>query len=185
MNYIFWLVLLTFSLLSCEEERSAPPQLEKTDRTTIEQKLHKILALNLNDSIRDFEVSSTDGDSLYSGIDWVKFDTRFKELVKDSLYTTTFLDEYKAIAFGINLSLKNKEIEYKMGDVNPFFDANVWCDCQDFDGWKKEFRINSVRMIEGQAVVNFSLTKGSSIEAKFTQVRNNWQCSSWSTLKLP
>lgn len=120
MNYVFWLTLVTFSLLSCEEERAAPPQLENNDRTIIEQKLRKILALNLNDSIRDFEVSSTDGDSLYSGIDWVKFDTRFKNLVKDSLFTTTFLDEYKAIAFGINLSLKNKEIEYRIGEVNPF-----------------------------------------------------------------
>lgn len=185
MNYVFWLTLVTFSLLSCAEERPAPPQLENNDRTLIEQKLRKILALNLNDSIRDFEVSSTDGDSLYSGIDWVKFDTRFKNLVKDSLFTTTFLDEYKAIAFGINLSLKNKEIEYRIGEVNPFFEANVWCDCQDFDGWERELKINSIRMIEGQAVVNFSLNKGTSIEAKFTQVRNNWRCSSWSTLKLP
>ena len=91
----------------------------------------------------------------------------------------------KTIAFGINLSLKNKEIEYNVGDVNPFFDANVWCDCQDYQGWEKRFRISTLRFIEGQAVVYFSIGKGTSIEAKFIKVGTKWRCTSWSTIKLP
>jgi hypothetical protein len=185
MKYLIGLLVVSLLLLSCGDEKPTPPQLQVEQKTAIEGQLRRILALNLNDSVRDFEVSSTDGDSLYSGIDWVKFDKRIKELAKDSLFSITFLDEYKTIAFGINLSLKNKEIEYNVGDVNPFFDANVWCDCQDYQGWEKRFRISTLRFIEGQAVVYFSIGKGTSIEAKFIKVGTKWRCTSWSTIKLP
>ena len=110
MKNYYVLVCLVFLFTGCQEEKAPSTLLNVKDKERIEANIRKILTLNLQDSINDFDLVANDGDSLYTGIDWVEFDKKVKILSRDSLFTNSFIEDYKSIAFTIDQQIKNKEV---------------------------------------------------------------------------
>ena len=185
MKNYYVLVFLVFLFTGCQEEKATSILLNVKDKEKIEANIRKILTLNLHDSVSDFELISNDGDSLYTGIDWVEFDKHVKALSKDSLFTNSFIEDYKSIAFTIDQQIKNKEVSHILSDINPYFEKSIWCDCNDFTNWKSRLIISDMRIMEQQVLVNISIGENSEVEIKFDKRQNDWLCASWSTIKLP
>ena len=82
------------------------------------------------------------GDTLFSGIDWEKYNNNIEIFKQTNFFTLAFLDRHKEIASTLDSSIKKADIEWR--NINygiPLWETNAddWCGCQDYPDnyWEK------------------------------------------------
>jgi hypothetical protein len=80
-------------------------------------------------------------DSIFTGIDWDKYQNNLQLFKQTDFFSTDFLKEHKAIAMTIDASIKKADISWRnINDGIPLWEtnANNWCSCQDYpeEYWK-------------------------------------------------
>ena len=81
----------------------------------------------------DFEPISDKKEERFIGLDYKIHQKRMASLQSTGYFSTEFLQNYDAIAKGIDIRLKSKKEEWMVGEMSPFGeDSNPWCRCQDY-----------------------------------------------------
>ncbi|MGL4631849.1 MAG: hypothetical protein ACRCVT_11670 [Leadbetterella sp.] len=118
-------------------------------------------------------------DSIYIGfnIDQLKLDV--EELKATNFFSTGFIDNYYRIYTTLNEKLRNKEIEWLVGDLPPFGnDANPWCNCQDNpDNYWQTMTVDKIAF--NSNVATFTWTWGDNFHYKASAIKLNgsWKIS--------
>ena len=74
-------------------------------------------------------------DSIFTGIDWAKYNQNIEVFKKTGFFTDSFLSNHKAIALTIDSSMKKADITWRnIHDGIPIWstEADDWCVCQDY-----------------------------------------------------
>lgn len=105
------------------------------------------------------------------GLDLEMHKKRISELKQTGFFASEFIDNYNKLALSIDTDLKNKKIEWLVGDMPPFGnDANPWCNCQDNpDNYWKTLTITDLE-IENN-VATFNWTWGNDFEYKVKAIK--------------
>ncbi len=89
-------------------------------------KWHEAKKPSNNDMVTDSK------DSIYLGFNLDQLKLDIIELKATNLFADEFIDNYNKIYLTIDKKLKNKELEWLVGELPPFGNgANPWCNCQD------------------------------------------------------
>jgi hypothetical protein len=136
--------VLTISLFFYGNIQTVNSQTVKSKSISSGSKEHqKLLLLVRNlykwvetkDSMRiGFETLESENpkDSLYVGVDMNIHKKRMIQLRHTKLFSEEFIKNQDRIAVRIDKNLRNKVIEWHIGEMPPFGnDTNPWCGCQD------------------------------------------------------
>jgi hypothetical protein len=115
-------------------------------------------------------------DTVYSGIDWKANANRIKEFVSTNFFANEFLDNYQRIARYIDSELRQKQVQWIVGDMSPFdSDVNEWCNCQDYpDNYWSKITITDLVIVRETA--SFRWTWGDKI---YYSVRAKKEQGAW------
>jgi len=116
-------------------------------------------------------------DSVYSGIDFKKHQSRIQELKESKLFSEQFIINYNRIANSIDAALQKKTIVYNVGELPPYGnDANPWCNCQDVpDGFLNKIWIMNLSIEGHNASYNWSWGDGLVYHITAIKEDNSWK----------
>ncbi|MFB9863473.1 hypothetical protein [Rufibacter immobilis] len=126
-------------------------------------------------------------DSIFTGIDWEKYNKNIGEFRKTGYFTDKFLFNHKTIASSIDSSIKKADISWRnIRDGIPIWDtgADDWCACQDFpDNYWEMIIIDSLNIKNSTASFYWTWDKEPSPEqhkVKVTAVKSGdrWKVNS-------
>jgi hypothetical protein len=175
---IFILFACTTAVKTAVEEEKQVPTSSKPE----EEDLLK-LTRNLYDwhetksSMRDFEPISDEKDSAYVGLDLEHHKKRLTELKQTGFFAAEFIDNYNNIALSIDNTLKNKKMDWLVGDMPPFGnDANPWCNCQDNpDNYWKTLTIKDFEIENNVATFNWTWGNDFNYTIKAIKAGDEWK----------
>ncbi len=134
MKY-FKLIILLFGLLiiGCKQADHKSSNIID-DKEQIKNLVRQMYKWQDKANLDDYMAPVRHGnDSVYVGIDIEKHKIGLELLQKTGYFSDEFNNNYDKIARTVDRKLKNKEIEWRVGDLPPFGnDAVPWCDCQDY-----------------------------------------------------
>lgn len=133
------LVFSTYSYSSMsanttEVERESPSISAKDkDKEVIQQLIRRVIKwADEESSLIYLPTLEEDTTGFHSGLDLNKHKRNLKELEAANFFAKEFLDNYDKIYLTIDKKLKDKELEWSVGETPPFGeDADPWCWCQD------------------------------------------------------
>ena len=136
-------------------------------------KWHEQQISSYNDMITDNK------DSIYIGFNLDQLKLDIEEFKATNFFSDEFIDNYHKIFTTLDKKLRNKELEWLVGDFPPFGnDANPWCNCQDNpDNYWQTMTIKNIVMDSNKAF--FTWTWGDNFEYKAKAVKQNdkWKIS--------
>ena len=136
-------------------------------------KWHEAQKPSNNDMITDNK------DSIYIGFNLDQLQLDIEELKATNFFSNEFIDNYYKIFTTLDKKLRNKELEWLVGDLPPFGnDANPWCNCQDNpDNYWQTMTINKITFDKN--VATFTWTWGDNFEYKANAIKqnDNWKIS--------
>ncbi|PWB24735.1 hypothetical protein [Flavobacterium sp. HTF] len=157
-----WVLFLGFKSVSVDSTVTKKSFYFVNDKQQLETLLLKTYEwVETKNSNNDFNpVANKKGDK-YIGLNLKEHNKRLEELKKTNFFSQQFLDNYNKIALKIDANLKNKKIEWFVGDLPPFGnDANAWCDCQDNpEEYWKTLKINNLKIENDKASFSWTWTK--------------------------
>jgi hypothetical protein len=169
-----------FILFACTTADKTAVEEEKQVPTSSKPEEEDLLKLTRNlyewheskNSKNDFDPISDDNDSAFIRLDLEMHKKRISELKQTGFFASEFIDNYNKLALSIDADLKNKKIEWLVGDMPPFGnDANPWCNCQDNpDNYWKTLTITDLE-IENN-VATFNWTWGNDFEYKVNAIKS-------------
>lgn len=117
----------------------------KLDNDSIELTtlIKQVYEWHMSKRIDDFPYKYEEpADTLFTGIDWEKYNNNFKIFKQTSFFSLDFLDRHKEIALTLDTSIKKADNEWRnINDGIPLWDtdADDWCGCQDYPDnyWEK------------------------------------------------
>jgi hypothetical protein len=124
-------------------------------------------------SMDDFEPITDKKGTSYIAIDKKKLTDRLNELKATNFFDDSFLKNYNNIALTLDEKLKNKQLEWFVGDMPPFGnDANPWCNCQDSpeNYWNK---LTLTHLTISQDVATFAWTWGDDSAYNVKTIKSN------------
>lgn len=103
------------------------------DKAAIQQLIRQVLTWVDEESLLSlFPMLEDNTNSVYNGVDLDEHKQNLQELESTNFFSKAFLDNYNKIYLAINEKLKNKAVEWLVGDMSPFGNGtNPWCNCQD------------------------------------------------------
>jgi hypothetical protein len=117
--------------------------------------------------------------SIYIGFNLDQLKLDIEELKTTNFFSTEFIDNYYKIFTTLDKKIRNKEIEWLVGDLPPFGDnVNPWCNCQDNpDKYWQTMTIDKITFESN--VANFTWTWGDNFQykAKAIKLNDNWKIS--------
>lgn len=157
-----WVLFLGFKSVSVDSTVTKKSFYFANDKQQLETLLLKTYEwVETKNSNNDFNpVANKKGDK-YIGLNLKEHNKRLEELKKTKFFSQQFLDNYNKIALKIDANLKNKKIEWFVGDLPPFGnDANAWCDCQDNpEEYWKTLKISNLKIENDKASFSWTWTK--------------------------
>ncbi|REG89169.1 hypothetical protein C8N41_101407 [Winogradskyella sediminis] len=103
-------------------------------------------------------------DSIFIGIDWNTYDKNVQILNKTNFFTNDFIIYHKNIASNIDKSIKKAGTEWRnINDGIPIwaYEADEWCNCQDFpDRYWETIIIDDLKINNGLATFNLNWKTG-------------------------
>lgn len=182
-------LLLTCITISSYAQATTPKSVNTptaTDKKAIRDLLVKTYKWQeASTTVVDFEPVLDKKEERYIGLDYKNHQKRMTALQNTGFFSAEFLQNYDAIAKGIDTRLKTKKDEWMVGDMPPFGeDANPWCRCQDYPSdnpWDK-IVLKKVEVVGTTANVwwtwgdkNFS--KGFSYKVRLQKENGFWKIS--------
>lgn len=143
-----------------------------SDTTSLQQLVRRLYEWHETKSTQiDFEPVADANNEKYIGINADQQSRRLTELKQTGLFSEEFFDNYTHIANALDSALKNKEMEWLVGDIPPFGnDLNPWCNCQDNpDNYWKTLTIHDVVINQDNA--EFIWTWGEDFEYYVRAIR--------------
>ena len=142
MKYIrFATLIIGFIFLGCNQKRETNSSaVSKTDNvyTTVssndKEEIQKLIrqVLNWANAEKSFDLLpglKGSNDSIYIGFDMIKHKLNLDKLRKTGFFATEFIENYNQIILTLDRKLRNKEFEWKVGELQTFTFAN------DVDPW--------------------------------------------------
>lgn len=187
-TYILTVLLACFAFTIYAQ---VTPQKSANTNTSLDQKAIKDVLVKAykwqesNTSQVDFEPISDKKEEYFIGLDHKIHQKRMVSLQNTGYFSTEFLQNYDAIAKGIDSQLKSKKEEWMVGDMSPFGeDANPWCRCQDYPSdnpWDK-IVLKKVDIIGNNATVwwtwgDKTFSKGFAYKVRLQKENGKWKIS--------
>ena len=188
MKYIKVITLLLSILLLGCNQKDKKTKATKEQSTVIaaddkEKLQHLVRQLykwhETKSSNHDFDPIADNQDSIYVGLDLKKHEQRIVELKQTGFFDNQFIDNYNTIALTIDKGLRNKKLEYLVGELPPYGnDANPWCNCQDApDNYWQKIKINNITFDNTTATFSWSWGENFNYKVKAVKLNNNWKIS--------
>ncbi|MBE8723629.1 hypothetical protein [Flavobacterium hungaricum] len=155
----------------------------KTDKQEIESLIRKAYQwIESKNNNNDFDPVENKKKDKYIGLNLTVHKKRLEDLKKTNFFSQQFLDNYNKIALKIDSNLKNKKIEWFVGELPPFGnDANPWCNCQDYpDEYWKTIAVNNLKIDNNKASFYWTWSWKGDFKYKTTVVKENgvWKIAS-------
>ena len=174
-----------FILFACTTAVKTAVEEEKQVSTSSKPDEEDLLKLTRNlyewhetkNSKSDFNPISDDNDSAYIGLDLEMHKKSISELKQTGFFASEFIDNYNKIALSIDADLKNKKMEWLVGDMPPFGnDANPWCNCQDNpDNYWKTLTITDLEIENNVATFNWTWGNDFEYKVKAIKAGDEWK----------
>jgi hypothetical protein len=170
------------------KSQTASPQIVDIQKEKNEIQVLIRQVLIWSDTCKTFELYpaiSDEHDSLYIGFDMNKVNGNITILRQTGFFSKGFIEKYNQIIRTLDKKLRNKEIEWLVGDMQTFnfnmsyIDVNPWCLCQGFSISQFD-DIEIVNLNNSVGDLKFKWTQGSDwIDFKFSVVKedNRWKIS--------
>jgi hypothetical protein len=153
---------------------------DKQQLETLIRKAYQWILETKNQQVDFDPIENKKGDK-YVGLNLNTHKKRLEELKKANFFSQQFLDNYNKIGLKLDSNLKNKKIEWLVGDMPPFGnDANPWCDCQDNpDEYWKTMTITNLKVENNKAVFYWTWSWKGNFKYKVTTIKENgiWKIS--------
>lgn len=128
-------------------------------------------------------------DSIFIGIDWVKYQSNVEILKMTNFFSNDFLINHKNIALTLDSSISKADIFWR--NINhgiPLWETNAdnWCGCQDYpDNYWETLTIDSLLIEEDYAIFNWTWTNEWNHSYKITSKKEEgkWKISSMEGFK--
>lgn len=105
---------------------------ETTDQEEITQLIRKVYKWQKAQKPSNNELITDEKDNSYIGFNLNQLQLDIDELKATDFFSSEFIDNYLEIHLALDKKLKNRELEWLVGDLPPFGNnANPWCNCQD------------------------------------------------------
>ena len=181
--FSLWILAVSFKPADSVDLKNDKNFYFKTDKQEIESLIRKAYQwIETKNNNTDFDpVTNKKGDK-YTGLDLTAHKKRMEALKKTNFFSQQFLDNYNKIALKLDANLKNKKIEWLVGDLPPFGnDANPWCNCQDSpDDYWKTITDNNLKVDNNKASFYWTWSLKGDFKYKTTVVKENgvWKIAS-------
>lgn len=139
-----WILILGLTLCCYSQNNQAANateiQIEKSaisgndkDKDAIQQLIRQVLDwADYESSMSLFPVLEDNTNSVYVGLNLDEHQQNLEELESTNFFASEFIDNYNKIYLTLDKKLRNREFEWKVGELPPFGnDGNPWCNCQD------------------------------------------------------
>ncbi|MDI9862967.1 hypothetical protein QM480_01420 [Flectobacillus sp. DC10W] len=186
--YILTMLLTSFelSIYAQETPKKNASSVVSSDKKAIRDVLVKAYKWQeANTSDVDFEPISDKKEERYIGLNYKIHQKRMVSLEGTGYFSKEFLQNYDAIAKGIDARLKSNKDEWMVGDMPPFGeDANPWCRCQDYPNdnpWDKII-LKKLDILGETATVWWTwgdtvFSKGFSYKVRLQKENGQWKIS--------
>lgn len=185
MKYIeFSMFLLGLTFFGCNQAESKTTVHPKekiaaplNDKEKIQNLIRQVYEWHEKQIPSNNDMLSDEKDSIYIGFNLDQLKQDIENLKETNFFSNEFLDNYYRIYTTLDKKLRNKEIQWLVGDLPPFGnDTNPWCNCQDnpYNYWQilvlKKLNIKN-------NMATFAWTWGNNFEYKARAVKenNNWK----------
>lgn len=179
-------LILGFLLFSCNQAdtNSASVAEEKVstsadDREQIQNLIRQVYKWQEAQKPSNNSMITDSKDSIYTGFNLDQLKLDIEELKATNFFSTEFTDNYYKIFTTLDKKLRDKEIEWLVGDLPPFGnDVNPWCNCQDNpDNYWQTMTIDKITFDSN--VASFTWTWGDNFQykAKAIKLNNSWKIS--------
>lgn len=181
--FSLWILAVSFKSTDSVDLKNDKNFYFKTDKQEIESLIRKAYQwIETKNNNTDFDpVTNKKGDK-YTGLDLTAHKKRMEALKKTNFFSQQFLDNYNKIALKLDANLKNKKIEWLVGDLPPFGnDSNPWCSCQDYpDEYWKTMAVNNLKVDNNKASFYWTWSWKGDFKYKTTVVKENgvWKIAS-------
>jgi hypothetical protein len=181
--FSLWILAVSFKPVDSVDLKNDKNFYFKTDKQEIESLIRKAYQwIETKNNNTDFDpVTNKKGDK-YTGLDLTAHKKRMEALKKTNFFSQQFLDNYNKIALKLDANLKNKKIEWLVGDLPPFGnDSNPWCSCQDYpDEYWKTMAVNNLKVDNNKASFYWTWSWKGDFKYKTTVVKENgvWKIAS-------
>jgi len=181
MKYIeLSMLLLGLTFFGCNhaESKTTARAKEKiavplNDKEKIQNLMRQVYEWHETQILSNNDMLSDEKDSIYIGFNLDQLKQDIENLKETSFFSNEFLENYYKIYTTLDKKLRNKEIEWLVGDLPPFGnDANPWCNCQDTpDNYWHKMTLKILHIESNKAT--FTWTWGDNFEYKARAVREN------------
>lgn len=105
---------------------------ETDDKEEIQNLIRQVYKWHEAQNPSNNDMITDDKDSIYIGFNLDQLKLDIDELEATNFFSKEFIDNYNKIYTTLDKKLRNKELEWLVGDLPPFGnDTNPWCNCQD------------------------------------------------------
>ncbi|MBX9807750.1 MAG: hypothetical protein K2Q03_08700 [Sphingobacteriaceae bacterium] len=105
---------------------------ETDDKEQIQNLIRHVYNWHETQKPSEMDMIIDEKDSTYIGYNLNQLKLNIEELKATNFFSNEFIDNYNKIYITLDKKLRNKELEWLVGDLPPFGnDANPWCNCQD------------------------------------------------------
>jgi len=103
---------------------------DSTDKANIAQLLREVYNWYETKEFNQTYFDLYEKDSLYTGVDTLALTKKINRWKTTNYFSPAFFEEYRSLAQKVDQELKQDK--YMVGDIPPYADADLWCNCQDF-----------------------------------------------------
>ncbi|MDX1828655.1 MAG: hypothetical protein R3342_03820 [Lutibacter sp.] len=173
MNLKYYSILLTLSmafLVSCSNvnkknaksiEKEKPSNSLNADSLKLTNLVREAYQWHMKKHLAEFPYKyEKESDSIFTGIDWDKYNQNMELFKKTNYFTNQFLEYHKSIALRMDKSIKKASVKWRnINDGITMWDSEAedWCNCQDYpDKFWKTLLIDSLKIKNSFASFNLN-----------------------------
>lgn len=151
----------------------------KDDKEQIQTLIRKVYKWQAAQKPSSYGMITDTKNGIYIGFNLGQLKQEIEELKTTNFFSTEFIYNYYKIFITLDKKLRNKEIEWLVGELPPFGDnVNPWCNCQDNpDNYWHIMTIDNI--VFDSNVATFTWTWGDNFKynAKAIKLHDGWKIS--------
>jgi hypothetical protein len=175
--------LLFFSCNQADTKRTYVTEKKSSnsvdDKEQIQNLIRQVYKWHEAQKTSNNEMITDSKDSIYVGFNLDQLKLDIEELKTTNFFSTEFIDNYFKIFTTLDKKLRNKEIEWSVGDLPPFGDnVNPWCNCQDNpDNYWQTMTIDKIAFDSNVATFTWTWGNNFQYKAKAIKLNDSWKIS--------